>query len=383
MAWTESLPGGGYRGRYYDQNGQKQTADSPDGQGFRYEQDAKYAAEEQAAKARRKTAPTSADATLPASMLWSDWWDRLALKREFPHTDTARTEGIVVENHVRPKWGTTPLNEITKAAAQDWVDIELRTRPRMSHNYATKIYGTFVTSIRAAVAAEILDGYPLVGVKLPKPQKRPKPYLSVAHAPRLMAELRPDYADAVEFGLETGVRPGELCGLHADRVDFDRGWMLVAEVLLDRKCMIRPFPKDGDARMVPLTDRAMEILKRRLGKRNQYAGCGVPHTDGARCGGVLVFLTDYRRPMRPESFRYAMKGASERAEVPRRSPYALRRGFGTRAADGGLDAFQLSDIFGHASLDESMGYVQQSSSARMKLTEALARYPVLLPSKPA
>jgi hypothetical protein len=53
--------------------------------------------------------------------------------------------------------------------------------------------------------------------------------------------------------------------------------------------MIRPYPKDGDTRSVPLSSKAIEILKRRIEGRDLKSGCGVPHTDGATCTSHLVF----------------------------------------------------------------------------------------------
>lgn len=314
---------------------------------------------------------------MSAKITWGSWWDLIAEKRTFYDTDTARTESAVVEKHIRPHWGNVPLNQIKRKSIRDWIETQLQVRAGMSPAYVHKIYGVFAISIKRAVTDEVLDASPCVDIVLPKVPKRPKPYMSTGSADAIGEMLRADYADALEFGLETGLRPGELCGLHADRLELDRGWMLVAEVLVERRVMIRPFPKDKDTRMVPLTDRAIEIARRRLDGRDQFAGCGVPHTDGSRCGGVLVFLTLRGNVMRPDTFRLNMKRAAEKARVAVRSPYSIRRGWATRAAEGGLDAFQIAEILGHATLEQAQEYVQQTPMARMKLTTAMTKYPQL------
>jgi integrase len=248
---------------------------------------------------------------------------------------------------------------------------ELRVRPGMSPAYVHRIYSVFNVSIKAAMRApyRILDASPCAGIQLPKRPKKAKPYLSTATADayrdRERGRLRADYADALDFDLETGLRPGELGGLHADRLDLDRGWMLVAETFVKRRRVIRPHPKDKDVRMVPLTGRAIEILRRRLADRDLGAGCGLPRTDRGN-------------PLHPDTLGRAMKHAAERAGVERRSPYAGRRGWATRAAEGGLDAFQIAEILGHSTLTQAQEYVQQTPAARLKLTAALSKYPQLV-----
>jgi integrase len=374
-AWTEQLPGGGYRGRYRDADNRKQTVTPPDGVSFKRKSDAKTAAVEAAVKAQRRAAIPAG--TLPGRTSWGSWWDLIALDRTFDDTDTARTEKAIVEAKLRPKWGTEPLNKITHKLVAEWVKTDLKVGPGMSPGYVRKIFGVFRISIKLAVTDGPLDASPCTGIVLPKVPKRAKPYLAPAAADSMGKHLREDYRDAIDFGLETGLRPGELCGLHADRLDLDRGWMLVAEVLVSRKRVIRPYPKDDDARMIPLTDRAIDIARRRLGQRDVNCGCGVWHTDGGKCGSPLVFLTDRHRMMYPDTLSWHMKQAAGKAKVACRSPYAIRRGFATQAAEGGLDAFQLAEILGHATLTEAQGYVQQTPAARIKLTTALARYPQL------
>ncbi|WET79270.1 site-specific integrase [Amycolatopsis sp. QT-25] len=378
MPWADPYPGGGFRGGYRDSAGKKQYVKDLNGKAVRYETKtkAKNAANEKEVDARRKAAPS--EVPIAATTPWGEWWDRLAEKRTFDDTDTASTEAGIVKNYLLPKWGDVPLNAISFKAVDLWVqEGDLKVRPGMSPGYVHRIFSVFNVSIKAALKAEILMASPLAGIKLPKRHKKAKPYLSTKANTAMRTHLREDYRDALEFGLETGLRPGELCGLHSDRVDLDRGWMLVAETFVKRRGIIRPYPKDGDVRSVPLTDRACEIAARRIAARDESKGCGFVHTDGLPCSGVLVFLTVRGRIMHPDTMGYHMKNAAEKAKVSRRSPYAVRRGWATRAAEGGLDAFQIAEILGHSTLDMAQEYVQQTSAARMKLTTALAAYPQL------
>ncbi|TKG61305.1 tyrosine-type recombinase/integrase [Prauserella endophytica] len=377
MAWAEKLATG-WRGRYRDQHGVKHKVTQPDGSLFERKKDAIEAAEEEAVKARRTAAVKQG--ALPASIKWGHWWDTIVVDRTFDESDTATAEKYIVKNWLRPKWGDTPLNKIPHDDVQEWVDDKQRglgVRPGMSPRYARRIYAVFSVSMSIAVKKKVLDASPCVGIKLPKIPKKPKPYVETSHAAQL--DLREDYQDAVEFGLETGLRPGELCGLHIHRCDLEKGWMDVVETFVHRRRVIRPIPKDQDARGVPLTSKAIEIVRRRMGDRDRSAGCGLQHTDGEACSSALVFLTARGRVMHPDALGQAMRRAAERAEMPRANAnmYALRRGFGTRAARGGMDVFMLAGIMGHADIRETQGYVQMSPQVRAQAMAALGERPPL------
>ncbi|GAB3429986.1 hypothetical protein GCM10027436_02620 [Actinophytocola sediminis] len=381
MAWADPLPGGGYRAGYRDSGGKKCYVKDADGRTVNYSRktDARHAGAEKESSARRRAA--AAAGALPATIKWGEWWDLLSAKRTFPDSDTAATERNIVAVYLRPKWGSVPLNKITFQKLDEWVNEgELRVRIGMSPGYVHRIFSVFNVSIKAALTEGVLEASPCAGIKLPKRPKKPKPYLSptTATAYRETGKLRADVADAIDYTLETGLRPSELAGLHADRLDLERGWMLVAEVFVPGRRIIRSYPKDEDVRMVPLTDKAIEIAKRRLHGRDLGAGCNVPHSDGSSCNSTVVFLTERRRIMHPDTIAYHMKNAAERAGIERRSPYTGRRGFATRAAEGGLDAFQIAEILGHATLTQAQEYVQQTPAARVKLSAALSQYPQLV-----
>lgn len=374
MAWTEKQPGGGYVGRWRDSAGRKHRTEVYD-----RKTDAREAAQEEEVKARRQAARKKGK--LSARTPWGQWWDLLAAKRDFD-SDTADAEASIVEHYLKPKWGETPLNEIERANVQAWADsLSAGTCEQWTHarrpqpSYVRRIVGVFAMSVNAAVNEEILTASPCTKLKLPRITRKSKPWMPMDDAEELTGDkgqLRDDYADAVDLDMELGLRPGELCGLHIHRINRKRRVITIAETLVQRKMVIRPIPKDRDIREVPITDRAMEIIDRHLESR-ELNGCGLEHTDGSACESDVLIRTKWGRIMRPDSLRKAMHGAAERAKLPKRGGYALRRGMITRAIDGGADIFTVQRITGHADLDELAGYVQDSPAARARLLAALGQ----------
>lgn len=370
MAWVEKLPSGKWRGGYRNPEGRKRYTDPRD-----RKTDAREAAAEEEVKARRQAAAQTG--TLSARTTWGDWWDTISPDRTFEESDTARTERYIVEKYLRPQWGEMPLNRISNKDIKRWVDSgALKTRPGMSAAYARRIYGVFSASIKRALDDEVLNASPCVGIRLPTVRRRAKAFMTDEHLDAYRSKLRDDYRAVLAFGLETGLRPGELCGLHVNRVNLDTGWLDVVEVFVDKQKVIRPFPKDKDTRKVPLTSAAVEILRRALDGRDLRKGCGVPHTDGATCRSELAFRTVEGRPMTPNRLYQNVTRAAKLTGADVRSPYTARRGFGTWAAQN-LDAYTLQQIMGHSTMEETEGYVQLTEAARGRLLAARGEVPGL------
>ena len=367
-SWTEKLPGGkGWRGRYRDQAGRKQTVRDDQGKpvAFTRKTDAKWAADNAKIKAHRQ-APSS---ITRADITWGQWWDQLKITR---HTDAQSdrppVENSIARKHLLPQWGERPLNEITRRDVQQWVNDISKTQ---SAGYVTNhIYALFRTTLSEAVHAEVLVATPCTKIKLPKHyQPTRKPYLKPEHVySGFVTQLRPDYRALIEFMYETGLRPGEACGLHAHQVH--EKWIMVSEVLVDRRYAIRSLPKNRKPRAVPLTNRAREILADVLADRDLIRWCGVPHLDEKPCESDLVFRRRDGRPFRSSSVSAYLRRLQKRTGVPTVSPYAARRGFVTWAIEGGTDILTVQRITGHASLDELQGYFQLSGAAVERLQRA-------------
>lgn len=369
MAWVEKQDNGKFVGRWREGATASGNPRKPRTKPYDLKRDAREDAQEQEVKARRRAAKTAG--TLSARTSWGDWWEILG--RTF-HSDTGMVEGYILKHYLMPQWGDVALNRIEKKNVQRWVndltagDVEGWKHDRLPEpSYVERIYSVFSSTVTAAVKAEVLEASPCVGIKLPKRRKKPRAYMPVEDAPKL--KLRDDYRDAVDFALETGLRPSELCGLHIRWVDKRTGWLYVVDSFAERSRLIRP-PKDEDARKVPLSAKALEIVERRMEGRSVTGGCGLPHADGKACDSALVFLTARGRVMRPKGLYDAMTLAAKNANLPQRGGYTLRRGWGTRISEH-LSPWEIARYFGHETLEQSADYIQETSAARARMLAAL------------
>lgn len=364
MAWAEKLSGGGWRGcwrvgekKYYTNSTTHPLHP------YRLKSDAKDAANEAEVKAKRRAAVDTG--TLSAKTKWSAWWDLIAEDRANAPSDNHLTELYIVRDYLIPRWGDTELIGIKHKTVQKWVDSladgscpEWKRDRRPEASYVHRIVAPFMMSLKKAVDEGVLDANPCAGISKPRIHRKRKLHLTVDEAAQIGMKLRADYRDAVDCLLETGLRPSELCGLHADRIDWVNMLVEVDTVHVYRKKLMRGWPKDKDTRKVPLTATAAEILRRRLAGRDLTAGCGVEHSPLSECRSVLVFLTERGRPMSAQQIGNVMRYAAQAHQVPKRTPYSGRRGFATRAARGGADAFAIAEVMGHSDVELTRGYVQ-------------------------
>lgn len=365
MASAENMGPKKWRSIWRDSAGKKQHSPAPY---FETKRDALEHAQEEEVKARRRAAKQSG--SLSARTIWDDWWTIVREDQEF-ESDTAANRDSAAK-HVSKRWGQVPLNEISHREVQLWVN-EL-TREGYSASYVRQIYGVLSTTMRSALShphyGSVLDATPLVGIKLPTLRKKQKQYLPVKDTKPLTSAMREDYGDAVLFMAETGIRPGELCGMHVDQLD-ENNVITVRTVYIRGRRMMRDTPKDGDVRLVPLSPLAMEVWNRRIKNRPLDRGCGIPHFGGTRCESEIVFRTNWGRVMTPGSLYQIFRRYSMRAKLPVRTPYSVRRGFATRIAAGGMTIFDMMEIMGWSDPRLAWEYVQRTPAARARLMAAM------------
>lgn len=147
----------------------------------------------------------------------------------------------------------------------------------------------------------------------------------------------------------SGLRVGEVAGLTLDRVDLDRGRVLVRG-------------KGDKEREVPMSDLTVDALDAYLaGSRPLMAG-----PDQA-----WVFYNLRKRRMTDRDLRTMVGRYAERLLPGRRvSPHTLRHSFATHMLEGGADIRAVQELLGHASVATTQRYTHVS---RTRLFEAYER----------
>ncbi|MFN2544308.1 MAG: tyrosine recombinase XerC [Actinomycetota bacterium] len=137
----------------------------------------------------------------------------------------------------------------------------------------------------------------------------------------------------------SGLRVGEICALTIQRIDLDRGRIVV-------------MGKGSKERDLPLSDFASSALE-------EYLALG-RHVMAADTSNML-FFNRRRKPMTTRDVRGMVEGY-RRAKLSDRhvTPHTLRHSFATHLLEGGADIRAVQELLGHASLATTQRYTHVS-----------------------
>ena len=145
----------------------------------------------------------------------------------------------------------------------------------------------------------------------------------------------------------SGLRVSEVAGLTPDRVDLDRGRVLV-------------IGKGSKEREVPLSDFAVEAVRAYLREARQEMAPERPPAS--------LFFNRKKKPVGTRDIRAMVEQYGGRTLSGRRvTPHTLRHSFATHLLEGGADIRAVQELLGHASVATTQRYTHVS---RTRLFEA-------------
>lgn len=286
------------------------------------------------------------------------WHDRWAAARVV-EASTRRTDRTYGKD-VLGAFGDWPLDAITRMECQGWVRrMEQDGRGAQAIVKAAQL---LTSLLEDAVHEGKIPANPARGIRLPAVSTQPDRLIGFGEEPVLLRGL-PTEQDRrmVTVLLDTGLRYGELAGLHAHRIDMLRRELHVVETLTQAGA-IKAYPKTGKSRrVVPLSDRALEALAVQQER----------HPEG------LVFRTDGQRPGRvmtqPNWRKRAWLPAASLLAEPIPTPHDCRHSALSRLVAEGVDLKTVQEFAGHESLATTMRYLHSAPDAGERVRAALRR----------
>lgn len=153
--------------------------------------------------------------------------------------------------------------------------------------------------------------------------------------------------DAVlELLYGSGIRVSELCGLDVGSVDLDRS-------------TVRVWGKGAKERRVPMSDPAVDALRRWLAVRHDVIAASEPSAASDPSGdahGAAMFGNERGRRLTPRDVRRIL---DRRSPTPTH-PHALRHSFATHLLDNGADLRAVQELLGHADVATTQRYTHVS-----------------------
>ena len=148
--------------------------------------------------------------------------------------------------------------------------------------------------------------------------------LSTDEEKRLFAELPSDLQPIILAALHTGLRYRELLNLRRNDLDFERRTLKVEHT------------KSGKARFIPINAVLLGVLEKLKADHRE---------------GKLVFSLE------PRTVRTGFENARKKAKVEGFTFHDLRRTFGTRLLERGVNIVTISRLYGHSNVLVTQNYL--------------------------
>lgn len=250
--------------------------------------------------------------------------------------------------HLREHFGAYALSVITPPMVAKYRDKRLQDPdPRYKDKEAAPRVsgGTVKTEIdllssvlgwaQKELHIALPGGNPVLGIRKPKEGKARNRRIRAGEWETLerecLASRNPMLWKAVQLSVETAVRQGELLAMDLKHVDFKKRNVLIPET------------KIGESRRVPLSPKAIEILK-------EMSGIEGPIFDSER-----------------RTIYHAFKAACRRAGIVGLTWHDLRHEALSRLGESGkYNVFELASISGHKNLKTLSRYIHVETEAIAK-----------------
>lgn len=351
MAWAEKIPSSGrYRGRYRDAAGRVHTLDGPT---FARKTDAKNKAAVAEETARTRPGQRNARGGRATWAGWVDvWWPKRKVQPGTLQRDESRRK-----THLDDHWGPLRLDRITRDDVQEWVD-ELTDDAGLSPRSVKNCYHLFSASMKAAVVAGRISHTPCVGIELPVPDPPDERFLLPAEVRTLFHFLPTDRDRLIAWTLVgTGLRWGELAGLHAHRLHLDQKRLDVHETFDDRVGEVKPYPKSKRKRAVPLPPWLAKMLEDQADAARESHGCETPHRGRGRCRSGLIFPGRDGAALRYSTWRRGPWDTAVRlAGIGEVTIHDLRHTYASWLLQNGRHLEEVRDLLGHSTLSVTERY---------------------------
>jgi len=249
----------------------------------------------------------------------------------------------LVEQHLRlhiyPTLGGRPIAAVRPSEIQALVH---GLGQRLSPSTVSVVYGRVAAVFGAAVRDRVVASSPCAGVKLPSAAASSQGIkLLTLDQVLAMADAVPDrYRALIIAGAGLGLRPAELFGLAADRVDFLRRTVRVDQQLVRKTGGVElgPLKTPASYRTVPLPAVVGDALARHMA---MYP----PHPESG-----LIFTSGTGGPVWHRSFADVWSNARQRAGVPGwATPHDWRHWYASALIQSGASVKTVQARLGHSS----------------------------------
>lgn len=254
-----------------------------------------------------------------------------------------------INKHILPRLGDYSLCDIQPANIRDFM---VEISKTLCSNTAGRVYAILKRILQTAVDDDMLAKTPMRGIKAPaKKLKKPRVVLTdeqCEHYLQWVQESKhPETKLMIMLAIVSGLRRGELLGLRAQDIDFDRKTLTVGQVIknINGQFVISPRPKtSASRRTVSLPETIFPLLKAKIRANRLNA-----MADKLWQPNDLLFPSTHGKPMRLDDFSRIISTSGKRAGLPAGfTLHSLRHTSATLLLKNGVNLKVVQQRLGHS-----------------------------------
>ncbi|MER7131185.1 tyrosine-type recombinase/integrase [Streptosporangium saharense] len=340
------------------------------------------------------------------------WRERWAAARVIEAPTRAKNDSLW-RTHCVPKWGDWPMQAVQRVDAQAWVGELQETRrakhlgrpaeefddsdeiPYLSAATIHDIVGQMSSLYRAAMKEHppLVLTNPFADLDLPRRSASSIEFFERAEAEALYVAMErlhgPQWRTLTELGMDVGLRPGEIYGLHGHRVDWIRGQLRVVEVATRHG--MRQYPKSMKSnRTAPIPPRTLEGMSQLMVGREREALVFVAPEGGAVQDNVFrtrIWYTAVEAARLCGGRSPGEVGLGERwvpgrcgevcddpaHRIRRYPPRVMRHTAASWLVQDGVPLYDVQALLGHESFQTTQRYAHLAPDAHDKVIKSWER----------
>lgn len=272
-----------------------------------------------------------------------------------------------LRTHLIPKWGETPIRQITTPEVRAWVADELSPDHPGAREKAFELFKTIMST---AEDDEVIDRTPvkknMLGAgkaRAGKSQRHKPRALNTTELLAVADEVPAHMRVMVLLDATVGMRAGELRELRAKDVDFEEGTIMVSRAVTgDGKARTVGTPKtDAGAHVVVPPAEVMELLKEHMS-----------HQMGGREALIFPSSRDPKKHMGLRTIQINIKRACERLGIDHASPHDFRHTAASMAGrTDGISPKDVQSMLGQSTPGMALRYMETDTPHQQKIARAV------------
>ena len=288
-------------------------------------------------------------------------------KKQYVKESTYSAYALLIANHIDPFFGGKA--EFAETDVQDFV---LRS---LKDGLSEKTVKDIVVVIKMIQKFAVKKGYmqlrPFDVVYPKNNQKKELAVMSKDHQKKLFDYSKENFSFknlGLVICLSTGLRIGEVCGIHWSDIDLEEGTIHVQRTVqrlyrVDEETrytkIVVAEPKTRESnRVIPLSNELIRIVKPLLKVVNPE----------------FYILSNERSPLEPRLYRNYYKRVLKDLGIPYLKFHGLRHSFATRCIESKNSVKTVSVILGHSNITTTMNlYVHPDNKEKKRCIERMLK----------